>query len=133
MTNKEIASYFKLTAQLMELHNENPFKIKSYTNAAFKIAKSSVSFNEVSENELVKIDGIGKSIAEKITELLNSGSIAYLEELLLKTPQGIVEMLSVKGIGPSKVKIIWQDLGAETVGELLYACNENRLASIKGF
>lgn len=133
MTNKEIGSTLKLIGQLMELHNENPFKVKSYLNAAFKLGKTEISVYSVPVEDLGRIDGIGKTISEKIIELRETGTISYLQELLNKTPSGIVEMLSVKGIGPSKVRLIWKELGAETIGELLYACNENRLVSVKGF
>jgi DNA polymerase (family 10) len=84
-------------------------------------------------NELEKIDGIGKSTAGKITELLETGTISEMEELLAKTPAGVIEMMGIKGIGPKKVAIIWRELGIESVGELFYACNENRLVEAKGF
>lgn len=133
MTNKEIASRLKLTANLMELHDENPFKVKSLANAAFKIGKMDVPLMILSKEELEKIDGIGKSIAGKIIEIRTDGVTKELQELLDKTPSGVVEMLGIKGLGPKKVANIWQQLNCESVGELLYACNENRLVDLKGF
>ncbi|MES2419297.1 MAG: helix-hairpin-helix domain-containing protein [Bacteroidota bacterium] len=133
MENKAISRSLKLLAQLMELHEENPFKIKSVANAAFKIDKLPFSLAGKTIAELEKIDGIGKSISAKIAELLATGTIKELDDSLAQTPEGVVEMLGIKGIGPKKIAIIWHDLQIETVGELYYACNENRLIEAKGF
>lgn len=133
MENKPISRTLRLLAQLMELHEENSFKIKSVTNAAFKIDKLPFAIAKKTPEEISEIDGIGKSIAAKIIELLNTGSLKELEDILLITPPGIVEMLSIKGIGPKKISTIWHDLQIDTVGELYYACNENRLIEAKGF
>ena len=133
MENKPISRKLRLLSQLMELHDENPFKIKSLANAAFKVDKLPYPIRTKSYAEMEKIDGIGKSTAGKITELLEKGTMTDLEDLLAKTPAGIVEMMSIKGIGPKKVSIIWKELGIENIGELYYACNENRLVEAKGF
>ena len=133
MHNYEIAEYFSLLSKLMEIHGENPFKIKSVANAAFKIDKLPFAIAQKPKEEIDKIDGIGKSIAAKIIELLTTGTIQELEDILLNTPPGIVEMLGIKGIGPKKTATIWHDLQIENVGELYYACNENRLIEAKGF
>lgn len=128
-----IARTLRLLSQLMELQEENPFKIKSMANAAFKVDKSAVKISTLSLEQLEKVDGIGKSIASKVDELNRTGSIEELTQLLQQTPSGIVEMLSIKGLGPKKVQIIWKQLGLESIGELYYACNENRLVEAKGF
>ncbi len=133
MENKPVARKLRLLSQLMELHNENPFKVKSMANAAFKVDKLPYPIASKTTAEIEKIDGVGKSIAAKISELLQTGTITDIEDLLAKTPQGVVEMMGIKGIGPKKVAIIWKDLGIESVGELYYACNENRLVEAKGF
>nr|WP_158827309.1 DNA polymerase/3'-5' exonuclease PolX [Mucilaginibacter sp. JXJ CY 39] len=133
MENKPIARTLKLLSQLMELHEVNPFKIKSVANAAFKIDKLPYPLAGKSIEQLNQIDGIGKSISGYINELLQTGTITDLEDLLKTTPPGVVEMLSIKGIGPKKIATIWHQLGIENVGELYYACNENRLAEAKGF
>ena len=133
MENKPISRTLRLLSQLMELHEENPFKIKSVANAAFKIDKLPFSIASKPIADIDKIDGIGKSIAAKIIELLNTGTIVELEEILLRTPPGIVEMLGIKGIGPKKIATIWHELHIENIGELYYACNENRLIEAKGF
>ena len=133
MENKTIARSLRLLSQLMELHNENPFKIKSVANAAFKVDKLPYAIYTKTFEEIEKIDGLGKSMSAKVWELLQTGSMADLESILADTPEGIVEMLGIKGIGPKKIVVIWKDLGIENIGELYYACNENRLIEAKGF
>ncbi|WP_276359875.1 DNA polymerase/3'-5' exonuclease PolX [Daejeonella sp. H1SJ63] len=133
MENKTIARTLRLLSQLMELHNGNPFKVKSVANAAFKIDKLPYSITDKSLTELDAIDGLGKSIASKVFELINTGNLQELNDLLSQTPAGIVEMMQIKGLGPKKLLIIWKELGIDSVGELYYACNENRLIEAKGF
>ena len=133
MENKAISRALRFLSQLMELHEENPFKIKSVANAAFKIDKLPFPIASKPVDEIDKIDGIGKSIASKVIELLTTGTIQEVEQILLQTPPGIVEMLGIKGIGPKKIGVIWRELQIENIGELYYACNENRLIEAKGF
>ena len=133
MENKQIARTLRLLSQLMELHEENSFKIKSVANAAFKIDKSAVKVANLDLAALEKVDGIGKSIALKVHELNTTGRIEELVQLLKLTPDGVVSMLNIKGIGPKKIQIIWKQLDIETIGEIYYACNENRLVEAKGF
>lgn len=133
MENKAISRKLRLLSQLMELNNQNPFKIKSIANGAFKIDKLPFAIQTKSIEEIEKIDGLGKSISAKVWELLQTAELAELNDMLAQTPEGIVEMLGIKGIGPKKIMVIWKDLGIESVGELYYACNENRLIEAKGF
>lgn len=133
MDNKTIARTFRLLSQLMELHGENPFKIKSIAAAAFTIDKLPVVLAEQNSDVIAQIQGIGKSTAQKIEELLSSGTIQELTDLLAITPAPILEIMTIKGLGPKKVLIIWKELGIENIGELYYACNENRLIEAKGF
>lgn len=133
MSNKEIAKAFKLTAQLMELHDENPFKVRSIQNAAFKLERHPVPIEKMSIEEIGGIEGVGKSIQAKISDLLSRNSFQEMDEMLQQTPKGVIDLLGVKGIGPKKVRTLWKELGIESTGELLYACNENRLVELKGF
>ncbi|MFZ1799993.1 MAG: PHP domain-containing protein [Chitinophagaceae bacterium] len=133
MVNHEIANNFSLLAKLMEIHGENSFKIKSYSNAAFVIEKLPVELSMLPEEKIFSINGIGDAIGKKIIRQIETGSLQLLEEYLAKTPAGILEMLRIKGIGPKKIATIWKDLEIENIGELLYACNENRLLLFKGF
>lgn len=133
MENKTIARTLRLLSQLMELHEENPFKIKSVANAAFKIDKLPYPISGKSLSEMEQIDGLGKSTAAKVWTLLQTSSIPELSELLAQTPPGIVEMMRIKGLGPKKILVIWKELEIDNVGELYYACNENRLIQARGF
>lgn len=133
MDNKTIAKKFKLCSQLMELHNENPFRTKAIASASFKLDKIPFLLETASLEEISSQPGIGKSTAEKVKKIAETGSFDELDAMLSITPEGILEMLNIKGLGPKKIQIIWNDLQIENVGELLYACNENRLIEAKGF
>ncbi|GDX43943.1 DNA polymerase/3'-5' exonuclease PolX [Bacteroidota bacterium] len=131
--NYAIADQFSLLSKLMDIHQENSFKSKSYAAAAFSIEKLPVQLTEVAREELSGLKGIGSSAASKIAEILDTGKLSALEELVAKTPQGVLEMMQIKGLGPKKICTIWKEMGIESIGELLYACNENRLLLYKGF
>ena len=133
MTNDKIVDVLKLIAQLLELHDANPFKIRSLLNACFKIDKLTIDIVGVPQAELSLMDGIGKSLASKIVEIVESGTTSELQQLSANTPLGVIEMLGLKGIGPKKVQALWRELNVESLGELMYACNENRLVELKGF
>lgn len=133
MTTEDIADSLELTAKLMELHEENPFKVKAVANGAYKLSKTRIDLTGKTQDEIAQLEGIGKGIAAKIVEFLEKGTTTELEELKNKTPQGVIEIMNVKGLGPKKVRQLWHELKVESVGELLYACNENRLVDLKGF
>jgi DNA polymerase (family 10) len=133
MDNTTIAAHFRLLGELMELYGENPFKIKSYFNAGRSLKKIEPTLAQLSLKELQEIPGIGKAIAEKIEVLSQTGTLPLLQSYLEKTPSGVVDMMQIKGIGPSKVAQLWQELQIESLGELHYACTENRLTLLKGF
>jgi DNA polymerase (family 10) len=133
MQNSEIADLLNTTSRLMELHGENSFKARSYQSASFRIDKMKLPLQNMNEEELSNTEGIGQSLGRKIFQILNTGTFPELEELLNKTPDGVMEMMQIKGIGPKKVAVLWKELGVESPGELLYACNENRLLALKGF
>ena len=133
MTNKDIAKVFNDLGKIMELHGENPFKIRSYSNAYLSLRKLQTPLREMSDEELAGIKGIGKTIVSKIRELEETGTLEAIDKYKAITPVGVQEMLQIKGFGPKKVKVIWKELGAESIGELLYACNENRLIELNGF
>jgi len=133
VTNKEIASHFNLLAKVMELHDENQFKIRSYANASINLKKLDTPLASMTLDELQGLKGVGEAIADKIQSLVNTGKIPTLVKYLAKTPPGVVEMLKINGLGPKKVALLWKEYGFESPGELLYACNENRLVELKGF
>ena len=133
MTNRDIARTFRDLAEIMELYDENPFKIKSYQNAYISLRKMEEPLADLSAAELAAIQGVGKAISEKIIELITTGRLSLLEQYREKTPAGILELLTVPGLGPKKLRVLWTSLGIESIGELQYAINENRLLELKGF
>lgn len=133
MDNNTIAKKFDTLSKVMELYDENPFKIRSYTQAYAVLKKMGRPFSEMTKAELEEIPGVGSAISDKILELVHTGKMKTLETYLEKTPEGIIEMLNIRGFGPKKVKQVWKILGIESLGELIYACNENRIASLNGF
>ena len=131
--NYFIADQFTLLAKLMDMHGENSFRSRTYSSAAFAIEKITQPLADIPEDKLYSIKGIGESVAKKVIEMLQTGRLATLQEYISKTPPGVLEMLNIKGLGPKKIATIWKEMGVESVGELLYACNENRLLLYKGF
>ena len=117
----------------MDIHGENEFKIKSYTNAAYTLDKLTEPLCDMSPSQLYAIRGIGEAIGKKIQEIIETKELSLLNEYIQKTPPGILEMLKIKGLGPKKIVTIWKELEIESIGELLYACEENRLVKYKGF
>ncbi len=133
MNNSEIAEILELYAKLSELHEGNPFKIKALAAAAFQLDKYPIPLATLSLSEIEKVQGIGKSLAQTIHAFIQQNSLPELEQLIEQTPLGIREIMQIKGLGPKKVRLIWKELGIENIGELLYACKENRLLHLKGF
>jgi len=133
MNNYDIADNFSLLAKLIDIHGDNSFKAKSYSSAAFAIEKLTVQLSSLPHEQIFKVKGIGESIGKSVIEQLETGTLSALLEYISKTPPGILEMMNIKGIGPKKIATIWKELEIESLGELLYACNENRLTLYKGF
>ncbi|WP_255590501.1 MULTISPECIES: DNA polymerase/3'-5' exonuclease PolX [unclassified Algoriphagus] len=133
LDHKTILKKIKLCIQLMELHDENPFKIRSYQSALNSLERGDADIMEISESELSKIPGVGKSILEAIVSLKETETFSTLDELIEKTPEGILEVLQIKGLGPKKVKTLWEELGITSTHELMEACQSGKVAKIKGF
>jgi DNA polymerase (family 10) len=133
MTNQEIAEVFELLAQVMDIHGENSFKTKTYSTAAYRIEKLGTPISEMLPEQIRSISGIGDAVSQKILELVQTGKLQVLEDYLAQTPAGVLDMLKIKGLGPKKIALLWKELQIESLGELEYACNENRLLSLKGF
>jgi DNA polymerase (family X) len=131
--NYFIAEQFSMLSKIMDIHGENSFKAKSYAITAFNIEKLPVPLADTPADKLSSIKGIGDSAAKKIIEIIETGKLQVLEDMVQKTPPGVLEMLNIKGIGPKKIAAIWKEMSIESLGELLYACNENRLLMYKGF
>ena len=133
MDNSAIADNFDLLAKLMDINGENSFKTKTFAVAAFNIEKLPMQLKDTPREKLFSIKGIGDSVGRKVIEMLDTGKLEVLSEYISKTPPGVIEMLNIKGIGPKKINTIWKQMEIESLGELLYACNENRLTLFKGF
>lgn len=133
MSNKEISNQFSTLSKLMDVHGENSFRSKSYSIAAYKISQLPVELKTITPEKISSLNGIGEAIAKKIQEIFSDGMIKNLQELISETPEGIFEMLKIKGLGPKKIGVIWKKMGIENIGELLYACEENRLLMFDGF
>ncbi|MFT4568940.1 MAG: DNA polymerase (family 10), partial [Saprospiraceae bacterium] len=133
MTNRELASIFNKLGKIMELHGENPFKVRSYSSAYNTIRRFGEPLIELDRDQLLAIKGIGQNIADKVEELKETGQLSALQKYIDLTPGGIAQMLEIKGLGAKKILMIWREMGIESPGELLYACEENRLIELKGF
>ncbi len=133
MDNYAIAENFSLLSKLLDIHGENSFKTKTYSIAAFNIEKLPVQLKDTPRETLFTIKGIGESVRKKVIEMLDTGKLEVLTEIIAKTPPGVIEMLNIKGLGPKKINTIWKEMELESIGELLYACEENRLTLYKGF
>lgn len=133
ITNDYIADQFSLLSKLMDIHGENSFKTKSYSIAAFTIEKLPEQLATMPHDKIFSIKGIGDATGKKIIGILQTGELFQLKDFIEKTPPGVIEMLNIKGLGPKKIATIWKEMEIESIGELLYACNENRLLLYKGF
>jgi len=134
MEKNQIIENLNTIAQLMELDGENPFKVRAFLNAARVLESEARDLSTlVKTGELSNLQGIGKSLTEAITEMVQKNKSTPLMELQKKFPAGLVECLKISGLGPKKLKILYQELGINNVGELEYACKENRLLGLKGF
>lgn len=129
-----VADTLAKIAQLMELQGENPFKIRAYENGARTLEALEEDLGElIAQERLDKVKGIGKALAEKITELYTTGKLPFFDELNASVPQGLVAMLDIPGLGPKRIRKIHQSLGVETVEALKKACEDNQVAALEGF
>ncbi|MCC3152858.1 DNA polymerase/3'-5' exonuclease PolX [Hymenobacter sp. BT770] len=133
MDNRALTRAFKLAAQLMELHDENPFKIRAIEGTANALDALSFPVSEIERSGLPDRTGLSKTAAAKVAELLDTGTFPELRHLLEITPPGVVEMLNIKGIGPKKIRALWRDLGIESAEQLREAAEKDLVSKLKGF
>ncbi len=134
VTNAEIADILEQIADLLELEGESPFRIRSYRRAADTVrAYPEELANLHVQGRLTEVPGIGKSLAQKIAEYLDTGRLEYLENLRAKYPDGVLEMLKIPGFGPRSAARVFKELGISTVDELERAAREGRLRQLQGF
>jgi DNA polymerase (family 10) len=135
MDKREVARILEDIGTLLELQGESPFKTRAYYTAARVVAGLETAELEAlaRSRRLTTLKGIGAALADKIHELVTTGRSRYYDALQQQVPRGLLEMLAIPGMGPKKVKAIHDQLGIATVGELEYACHENRLVDLPGF
>lgn len=134
MDKDQLADILTDIATLLELKGENPFKSRAYQNAARAIGTLEEPLEKlIAENRLAEVPGIGEAINKKVVELVNSGKLAYYEELKASIPPGLREMLSIPGLGPKKIKALHDHLKIDSVEKLEQACKEGKVAALKGF
>lgn len=133
MKNSEIAEIFERMADILELQNENPFRVRSYRRASQVIADQTEDVAALAASgRLGELPGIGAAFVEKITEFLADGRVAAYEDLKTQVPGGVVEMLRVPGLGPKTAGLFWKKANVTSVADLSRAIEEGRLAGLPG-
>lgn len=134
MDKAQVAAVLEEIATLLELHGENSFRCIAYARAGRAIAQLEESLAEVvAAGKLAEIPGIGETLRDKITLLVTTGHLPFYEDLKAKTPPGLLSMLRIAGMGPKKVKALYDQLGIDDLDKLKKACTEDRIAGLKGF
>ena len=132
MKNQQIAGMFNEIADLLELKGENVFRIRAYRRAAQNMDNLSRDVSTLSEEEVIAIPGIGKDLAGKIREYLETGKMAKHEELKKEIPGGVLELLSIPGLGPKKAKMLYDKLKITSVDDLEAAIQKGKLTGLPG-
>ena len=136
MDNGKISAQITKLADLLEFQGANSFKIRAYRRGARVIKDSTDSFTAIVNNDpsqLLEIDGIGKGVAEKITQLIQDGEIAEINDILETVPPTVLDILRIPGLGPKKAAALYQELGIQTLEQLRAACESNEIQQLKGF
>ena len=134
MNKDEIAQIFENIARLLELKGENPFKIRAYNHAVKALETLSEPIETlVAEDRMIAVDGIGKAIAEKITELVQTNRLDYYDKLRDEFPPDILTLFDVQGLGGKKIKALWDALRIDSITKLERACKNGKVAELPGF
>ncbi len=133
MDNKTIVGLLEDTSRLLELHNADAFRIRSFGSAAFNLDKIGQDLSQLSATELAALPGVGKSIAAKLRQIVDTGRLPELDELMAQTPAGVLAMYRVKGLGSKKIRVLWQELGVDSLEALKEAAENGQVAKLKGF
>lgn len=132
-TNKVIADIFREIADILEIRDENKFKIRAYRKASRSISGLKEGITELSQNNsLTDVKGIGKDLAQKIDEYINNGTIRYYEDVKSKVPSGVTEMLKIQGIGPKFVSKMYNEYDIKSIQVLSELLDSRKAAGIKG-
>ena len=132
MDNLAIARVLAEIGDLLEIKGENPFKIRAYRNAADTVVHETRPVATLSPAERLALQGIGKDLAAKIGELVETGTIKYHQELLQEFPPTVLDLLHLQGVGPKTVARLYADLGVRTLEELEQAARDGRIRAMKG-
>jgi len=133
MTKDQVIGALREIGTILELQGENPFKCRAYLNAARTLETSPTDLAElVRTNRLSELPGIGDALRDKITTLVTTGKLPYLEELRASIPSGLLSLLELPGLGPKKLRLLRDQLNIESIESLSAACSDGRLASIAG-
>ena len=132
MENLAIARVLAEIGDLLEIKGENPFKIRAYRNASETVAHETARVADMSASERIQLPGVGKDIAAKIGELVETGSMRYHQELLEQFPPTILDLLHLQGIGPKTAARLYGTLDIRTLDDLEQAAREGRLRHLKG-
>lgn len=135
MKNDQIAAVFSQLADLLEIREANPFRVRAYRNASRMIGSTAESFETLVKDEadLTQFSGIGKDLAKQIVEVVETGQHEQLTELKKEVPAGVVDMLRIPGVGPKKVAVFFNKLNLKSLDELKAAAEAGQLAALKGF
>jgi DNA polymerase (family X) len=133
MTNSNIADQLSLLGKMLDLHHQQQDFAKTLSNAAFQIDRLNTEIAVMPANNIARLRGVTTQIEQCIQELITTNQLQLLIDLIANTPEGILQMMNIKGLGPKKLRIVWQEMNIQNASELLYACNENRLIHYKGF
>ncbi|HJW13226.1 MAG TPA: DNA polymerase/3'-5' exonuclease PolX [Thermoanaerobaculia bacterium] len=136
MDNVDIAKIFEEVADLLEIQNANPFRVRAYRTAARTLqtlGQPVAALAREEEKGLSELPGIGQDLAGKIVEILETGRLGLLEELTRKVPEGLVEMMRIAGVGPKRARLLYEKLGIKTLAGLEQAARAGRLETVKGF
>lgn len=132
MKNQEIAKIFNEIAGLLEIKNDNPFRIRAYRRAALNVEGLTRNVEDLSEDELLEVPGVGKELAAKIAEYIKTGNIAAHEELKKEIPQIVLDLESVPGLGPKTAMLLHEKLHIKSIDELAKLAEEHKLAGLPG-
>lgn len=132
--NEAIAAVLEDVASLMELNGENPFRSRTYANAAREIEMLEEPVVDLAERDaLEEVKGIGKTLAKELSELVKTGRIPRYEKLLNEVPEGLVEMREIPGLGTKRLRTIYESLGVSDIDVLAKACASGAVEELKGF
>jgi DNA polymerase (family 10) len=132
MDNLAIARVLRETADLLEIKDENPFKIRAYRNAADIASNHPHELSRLDENGLREIPGIGKDLASRIREIAETGDTAYHRDLIAEFPPTILDLLHLQGVGPKTVAVLYRELGIRTLDDLEAAAKDGRIRALRG-